>query len=176
MTHRPLYFLIVLLLIHTATYAQEPLTEHTLSRSDTLARPPATLSDVAWLVGSWHGPGLGGETDEIWLPPVGGAMPGMFRFVQEGKPIFYEIWAMREVEGTLLLELKHFDPDITSWEEREEKTRFHFIRAEEDTVYFGGLTYYRADDDTLQIWLAIRDRDGNIREEAFTLHRRPVKP
>lgn len=69
------------LLSAAPSVAQQRLTEHTLARTDTLARPPATLADVAWLVGSWHGPGLGGETDQVWLPPVGGAMPGMFRFV-----------------------------------------------------------------------------------------------
>ena len=172
---RPLLFcLLALMLVSLSANAQESLTEHTLTQTDTLARPPATLDDVAWLVGSWKGPGLGGETEEIWLPPVGGAMPGMFRFVQNGKPVFYEIWALREIEGTLLLELKHFNPDITSWEEKEEKTSFHLIKAEENTIYFGGLTYHRVDEDTLKIWLALRS-NGNLREEEFTLRRHPIR-
>lgn len=152
---------------------QAVLTEHTLARTDTLARPPATLDDVAWLVGTWHGPGLGGETDEVWLPPVGGAMPGMFRLVKNGAPVFYEIWTMREVEGSLVLDLKHFDPDLTAWEERGETTRFHLVRIEGRTAYFGGLTYRLEDDDTLRIWLAMR-HGGGLREEGFTLQRRPV--
>ncbi|MEM1056616.1 MAG: DUF6265 family protein [Bacteroidota bacterium] len=153
--------------------AQEALTEHTLARTDTLAKPPATLDDVSWLVGSWHGPGLGGDTDEIWLPPVGGAMPGMFRLAQDGAPVFYEIWAMREVEGTLVLELKHFNPDITSWEERDEVVRFHLVRMEPEAAYFSGMTYRLVDPDTLQIWVAIRD-GNDVSEASFTLRRQPI--
>lgn len=167
--------LALLLVLAAPAVAQEALTEHTLARTDTLARPPATLDDVAWLVGSWHGPGLGGETDEIWLPPVGGAMPGMFRFVQDGAPVFYEIWAMREVEGSLVLELKHFDPDMTGWEERDEMTRFHLVRVEDQTAYFGGLTYQISDPDTLRIWLALCE-GGEVREHSFVLRRQPVAP
>jgi len=164
----------VLALLSSPCLAQEALTEHTLTRSDTLARPPATLDDVSWLVGSWHGPGLGGMTDEIWLPPVGGAMPGMFRFVQDGAPVFYEIWAMREVEGTLVLELKHFNPDMTGWEDRDEMTRFYLVRVDGETAYFGGLTYHLADPDTLQIWLAMRE-GSELKEHSFTLRRQPVE-
>lgn len=164
---------LALALLAVPVLAQEALTEHTLARTDSLARPPATLDDVSWLVGSWHGPGLGGETDEVWLPPVGGAMPGMFRFVQDGAPVFYEIWALREVDGSLVLELKHFNPDMTGWEARDEMTRFHLVRIEDRTAYFGGLTYQLQDSDTLQIWLALRE-NGELTEHSFTLRRRPL--
>ncbi|MEO0556729.1 MAG: DUF6265 family protein [Bacteroidota bacterium] len=154
--------------------AQEALTEHTLTRTDTLVRTPATLEDVSWFVGSWHGPGLGGTSDEIWLPPVGGAMPGMYRLVQDGAPVFYEIWAMREVEGSLVLDLKHFSPDLTGWEARDENTTFHLIRVEGQTAWFDGLTYQLVDPDTLQIWVALRSESG-VSEASFTLRRQPVE-
>lgn len=167
---------LALALLAVPALAQEPLTEHTLTRSDTLARPPATLDDLAWLIGTWRGPGLGGMMEEVWMPPAGGAMPGLFRLVKDDEPIFYEFWAMREIEGTLVLELKHFNPDMTAWEEKDELVRFHLVRMEEDTAYFGGLTYQRVDDDTLQIWLAMRGRDGTTREMDFTLRRHPLRP
>lgn len=103
-------------------------------------------------------------------------MPGLFRLVREGAPVFYEFWAMREVGGTLVLELKHFNPDMTGWEEKDEMTRFHLVRLEEDAAYFGGLTYQRVDDDTLQIWLAMRAPDGETNELGFTLRRHPIAP
>ncbi|MEM1116341.1 MAG: DUF6265 family protein [Bacteroidota bacterium] len=163
-----------LVLLAVPALAQAPLTEHTLARTDSVS-PPATLDDVAWLVGSWHGPGLGGTSDEVWLPPVGGAMPGMYRLVQEGQPVFYEIWAIREVGGSLVLDLKHFDPDLTSWEDRDENTTFDLVRVEGQTAWFDGLTYHLADPDTLQIWVALREGSA-VTEASLTLRRRPVAP
>lgn len=87
--------------------------------------------------------------------------------------MFYEIWAMREVEGTLVLELKHFNPDMTGWEERDEMTRFHLVRVEGQTAYFGGLTYHLADPDTLRIWLALRDGEEVV-EHDFVLRLQPI--
>ena len=55
-------------------------------------------------------------------------MPEVFRYARDGQPVFYELWALREVEGTL------------------------------------------------RIWLALRGPDGALREEPFTLTRRPLRP
>ena len=34
----------------------------------------ATLDDFTWIVGHWQGTGLGGESEEMWMPPAGGAI------------------------------------------------------------------------------------------------------
>ena len=159
-----------------AAAAQAPLTEHTLTRSDSLASPPATVADVGWLVGAWHGTGLGGLTDEVWLPPAGGAMPGLFRLTEDGQPVFYEAWALREEGGSLVLDLKHFDPDMTGWEAQDGRVRFPLVRLEPETAYFEGLTYHRAAPDTLRVWVALRGADGALHEGAFVLGRRPLRP
>lgn len=161
------------LLLAAPVLAQAPLTEHTFTRTDTLARAPATLDDMSWLVGSWRGPGLGGTTDEVWLPPVGGSMLGMFRLSHDGAPSFYELCAMREIEGSLQIDLKHFNPDMTGWEARDERVQFPLIRVDGHRAYFEGLTYHLVDPDTLQIWVAIRNGD-EVSEASFTLHRQPV--
>ena len=39
---------------------------------------------VAWLAGYWKGTGLGGVTEEMWTPPVGDRMHGIFTLRQDG--------------------------------------------------------------------------------------------
>jgi len=39
-------------------------------------------------------------------------------------------------------------------------------------AYFGELTFRRAGDDRLEIFLVLRDADGTVREEAFRMERR----
>jgi hypothetical protein len=77
----------------------------------------ATLSDFAWLAGHWTGPGLAGAAEETWTGPAGGSMLGMYRLVREGKVVFYEILTLTEKDGSVVLRLKHFNPDLTGWEE-----------------------------------------------------------
>ena len=55
------------------------------------ASPPAKIADFAWLEGTWIGTGLGGQTEEHYSAPLGDAIVGTFRFVKDGKPVFYEL-------------------------------------------------------------------------------------
>ena len=41
--------------------------------------PPAKIADIAWLQGHWVGKALGGDTEEMWMPPQHGVMLGMYR-------------------------------------------------------------------------------------------------
>ena len=50
---------IVLSLLAGSALAQSPRTEHTFRLDDPDARPPATLEDVSWIVGSWEGEAFG---------------------------------------------------------------------------------------------------------------------
>ena len=59
--------------------AQQPvaLTQHTFRLAPGQASPPATIADVAFLVGHWTGEGLGGTFEEVWTAPKKGVMVGM---------------------------------------------------------------------------------------------------
>ena len=147
-------------------------TANTLTATSAVLSPPATTNEIAWLAGRWTGTGLGGVCEEIWSAPAAGAMMGMFRLVREGKVVFYEILTFVEHEGSLLLRLKHFDPDLTGWEEKSDSVKFRLLKATPGAVYFDGLTFMRVADDRLEIFLAIRNRsDGSIREERFEMQR-----
>jgi hypothetical protein len=56
--------------------------------------------------------------------PVGGQMIGHFRYWRDGQPQFYEFMVLDVVEGGVRMRLKHFNPDYTTWEDRETWTTF----------------------------------------------------
>ena len=135
-------------------------------------RPAARVADLAWLAGKWHGEGLGGTVDEVWSEPAGGAMVGYFRLVRDGKPVFYEILTLMESEGSVEMRLKHVNPDMTGWEEKNGFLTFRLVRQDKTGAWFEGLTFRRAGDDRIDGFLALRDRTtGQVREERFVYRR-----
>lgn len=160
-----------------ALVAQTPLTENTL-RADGSAPPPAaSIDDVAWLTGRWSGEGLGSVAEETWLPPAGDAMAGVFRLADEDGVQFYEIVTVREVEGSLLLQLKHFGPDLVGWEESDETVDFPLVAKAHDTLWFDGLTMKRVSSDEMHIWVALeREGDSEAQEALFQYRRGPGTP
>ena len=152
--------------------AQEKLTEHTFALSAGEAPPAATLADIAWFAGHWRGTGFGGLAEEMWGAPLGGSMVGWLRMLKEGAPEFYEMQLLVESAGTLLLRVKHFGPDFEGWEERDESADFPLVAREGDTLYFNGITYApRNDGGALDIYVAVRQKDGSYREEVFRYQR-----
>ena len=123
------------------------IAQETRIASDGHIPPPASIEDVAWLVGEWSGPGIAGApAHEHWFAPVAGTMIGTF--VQEtGKSpsdtgiMFSELMYLMEEEGSLVVRLKHFNPDLTAWEDRDKMLRFRLVAIEGCTIYFSALTY-----------------------------------
>lgn len=104
--------------------------------------PPATIEDLAWIAGHWRGEGLGGQSEEIIAPPLGGQITGMFRQTKaDGSLMFYEFYHFAERDGSLVMRIKHFNPDLTGWEEKNESEEFALVAIEDGAVYFDGLTF-----------------------------------
>lgn len=114
-------------------------TQQTLQLSSESVIPRADLSVVEWMAGHWRGEAFGGITEEIWAPPMGGSMMFSFRLISDNKVGFYELGHIREVDDTLVYELKHFNDDMTSWEEKEEVQQFKLVKVEEDKVFLKDL-------------------------------------
>jgi hypothetical protein len=133
---------------------------------------PATLADVAWLAGHWVGTGLGGDCDETWLPATDNAMPGIFRYHREGSLVFSEYMMIEALDGSLSVKLKHFNRDLTPWEEKNDWVVFRLVKLDRQTAYFNGLTYHR-EGDTLLVRLAMRTANGSTIEE-FRFQRKPL--
>lgn len=136
--------------------------------------PRAKADALDWLVGSWSGPGMGGAiASETWTMPVGGTMVGTF--VQrdgEGSVLFTELMYIRPVGESLEMAIKHFNPDLTSWEEKDEVERFRLIALEDCAAYFQGLTIRCADRERPGegLVVAVRagsDEEGRVKELVF---------
>lgn len=160
-----------LLVCGSSVFAQSPLTEHTFRLDDPDARPSATLDDVAWLAGSWSGEALGGTFEEVWNAPSAGSMVGMFKMLRDGEVSFYELMLFVEEEGSLSYKVRHFSPDFTAWEDKDEYMTLRFIRADEEAVHFNGVSFYRVSNDEVHAWLSFGSGDS-LHEEKFIYRRR----
>ena len=127
--------------------------------------PPATLEQMDWLVGQWSGEGIGGAPAmESWLPPTGPTMVGTFvQETAEGEIMFTEILYLMEEEGSLVLRLKHFNADLTGWEEKDDMLTFRLVAMEPCAAYFNALTLRCADPEAPGEGLvaAVRMQSGN---------------
>ena len=159
--------LVLMVTVAGPSLAQSPLTENTLALDDSTHMPPASIHDLAWLAGHWRGEFLDGVADEVWAPPSAGSMMGMFRLVQDSAIVFYELMTIVEDGGTLVLKLKHFNPDLSGWEEKDDHVAFSLVRLGERAAYFEGLTFKRVPGDVLRGYLAMH-RGDDVREAAFT--------
>jgi hypothetical protein len=154
--------------------AQEPQaqTPNTLRLPAEAPRPKASVSDLAWLAGRWTGEGLGGRIEENWSTPDAGSMVGYFRLIKDGKPVFYEIMTILEVDGSLQMRLKHVNPDMTGWEEKNDFVTFRLVKQDQTGVWFDGLTFKRTGPDSMDGYLALRNRTtGALSEEQFSYRR-----
>jgi hypothetical protein len=165
-----------LLAIATAALGQYP--NHGTAAPEAAAKPPspaARIAQAAWLTGYWVGEGLGGTVEDVWLPPRAGVLLGAFRLQKaDGKPGFYELFAIEEVDDTLQFVVKHFNPDWVGWEEKDKALRIRLTRISADEIAFGGIVLQRAAADTLVVKLAIREKNGALRHEGLTYKRKPL--
>ncbi len=134
----------------------------------TESNPVFNIDDYEWLVGDWIGDGFGGVSEESWAPAVEGTMMGMYRHHKNGEIVFYEFLLLDETG----LRLKHFNPDITSWEEKGDFVTFEMISYSENMLEMRGLTFERLSDTEMEIRLKMRNSAGEVRTEVFSMKRR----
>ena len=162
--------LIINLLLSPALFSQSQLTEHTLKLDDAANMPAAGIEGLAWLTGRWLGEGFGGTLEENWNPPMGGTMVATFRLIEDGKPHFYEICLIEPQGNSLVYKVKHFNPGLAGWEEKDEYVTFPLVRLEPNTAWFNGLTM-KLDGNTITHYLAMKQQDGSYKEATLVYHR-----
>ncbi len=127
--------------------AMPAMAQETRVADEGFQSPPATLDQLGWLVGQWAGEGIAGAPAmESWLPPSGGTMVGTF--VQEsadGTIMFTEHMYLTEDEGTIALRIKHFNADLSGWEEKANVLSFRLVVIEPCAAFFNALTLCCAD-------------------------------
>jgi len=154
-----------------SAWSAEPRTAHTFKLGDGEERPAATLSDAAWMTGSWTGTAFGKRFEEVWNPPSAGTMVGMFKLLDDEGVAFYEILLLSVDEGTLSLKVKHFSKDFTAWEDKGDYIDFRLVKLEKDALHFGGISFYRRGDDAIDAYIVMREGE-EVREHHLTYARR----
>lgn len=156
----------------SAQEAPPPVAHETKLGAKGFKSPPATIEQMSWLVGQWIGTGIqDAPAMESWLPPVGETMAETMvgTFVQQkpaedggGTIMFTEHMYLMEEAGSLVLKLKHFNADLTAWEEKDDMVTFRLVAIEECAAYFHALTLRCDDrkDGTRGLLAAVRMQSG----------------
>jgi hypothetical protein len=150
--------------------AAEKVTTNTVKLSAGEQSPPATLADMRWLAGHWKGEAFGGKTEELWTEPAGPNMSGLYRLVKGDKTIFYELMVVTEVNGSLEFRLKHFNADLTGWEEKNDVRSFPLVAKQDGAMHFEGMSFHPKGDE-LTVYLAV-EHEGKPPEEVVFTYRR----
>lgn len=135
--------------------------------------PPASIHDLWWLDGLWQGTGIeGAPATESWLPPTGTTMVGTFiQQTAEGGILFSEHMQIMEEGGSLVLKLKHFNPDLTGWEDKDGMLTFRLLGAEFCAAYFSGLTLRCDGPDKLVVAVRMKSDAPEPKELLFRFDR-----
>ncbi|WP_299116662.1 DUF6265 family protein [uncultured Winogradskyella sp.] len=157
--------IILLLSITSIVYSQENTLE-------------PKLENIAWISGTWHGNAFGGQTEEIWSKPSGGSMMATYKLINDGKVIFYEIEVIREIENSLVLQLKHFGPDLKGWETKDRTVDFPLKYITENKVVFEGMSFEKISDTEMNVLVDINEKD-KVETVKFNYHKKentkPIK-
>jgi hypothetical protein len=95
----------------------------------------------------------------------------MFKLISDGEVGFYELVTITIDKGKPILKLKHFNADLTAWEEKEKVITFPYVSHSPEQIKFEGLTYRRISDDSLRIAVSVKGSDGKISEEVIKCRR-----
>ena len=94
---------------------------------------PAALS---WLTGNWLGQNGQDLVEEHWSPLGGNTLMGMFRWVTQSQVRFYELLAIEQEGEEVFLRIKHFDPKLIGWEEKDRAHEFVLVQLQGQEAVF----------------------------------------
>jgi hypothetical protein len=146
------------------------------------ARNGGTLADLAFLVGSWEGNGLGGQVEESWSHAAGRSMLGTFRILKGNETSLIEFLLLEEDAKGVALRFMHVDPGYRPWEEEALELRLKSVAANEAVFEADDpaqnparMTYSITTDGKLSVVVASRGREG-VQHEFGVKYSRRKKP
>ncbi|MCL8007724.1 DUF6265 family protein [Gelidibacter japonicus] len=125
------------------------------------------LENIKWIAGNWKGEAFGGQTEENWSEPSAGSMMATFKLIDKDKVVFYEIEIIREVENTLILQLKHFGSDLKGWEEKDKTIDFPLKEITENKVVFEGMIFEKISANEMNIYVDIKQDNDSVETVKF---------
>ncbi|NIV71621.1 hypothetical protein GWN26_15415, partial [Candidatus Saccharibacteria bacterium] len=112
-----------------------------------------------------------GIAEEIWSQPAANSMMGVYRLIKDNKIAFYEIVTIVEEPEGLILRLKHFNADLTGWEEKDVAMEFPLKRLTDKEAIFDGISFYRISEDSMKVIVLSEERGGEVKELKFSYSR-----
>ena len=147
---------------------------NSLAAQEPDSAPSGSIEDIAWISGHWKGEAMGGTFEETWNPPMGGAMMGMFKFVNKDDIGFYELLTIVPDGESLILRLKHFDAGLNGWEEKDKSVEFPLQEIKDKEVRFDGLIFRNLGAGKMQISVMV-DQGSGPKEIHFNCIRADAK-
>ena len=99
---------------------------------------PLTIESLSWLTGNWEGPIGGDLLEETWLPPRAGTIVALVRSSNESGTNFVEIIIIKEINGTLELQLQLFDDSLKPI--NKNPPSFELTKIENNYISFKGVS------------------------------------
>jgi hypothetical protein len=146
----------------------------------TLALPPETLEQTAFLAGYWRGERNGVVLEEMWLPPSAGVAQGSVRLVQNGKLGTIELIVVTAEANRVAMRYNHFYSDYRRWEDDGPITltlttasdaELIFTNLEPRPRHAKEMGYRLISPDTLSSWVVALGADGDTSRFSFEFER-----
>ena len=93
---------------------------------------PLSVNSLSWLTGAWEGPIGENILEEVWLPPRAGTIVALVRSSNESGTNFVEIIIIKEINGTLELQLQLFENSLLPI--NSQPHRFELTKIEENYI------------------------------------------
>ncbi len=126
------------------------------------------------LQGNWQGKIGDDIVDEYWSIPLADTIMGMFRWIKDGKVSFYEMVVIDNVDGIIKLKIKHFNSDLTGWEEKSDFVYYVLLDMTDSEIIFGsddpnekGRIIYKRPSETKLIAVLEMSKSGQTLEFEF---------
>ncbi len=100
--------------------------------------PAANIDQLSWMTGNWAGQLGPNQLEENWIAAEGGSIAAMVRMTGNGATSMFEMITIEEVDGSLVLHIKQWDPGFSPRTELPQKMELEEITA--NSVKFRAVT------------------------------------
>ena len=119
------------------------------------APAPATLADFKGLVGNWAGK----DGSAGFSAPMSGEIVGHLLLLMDGAPRVQEMWVLRPDGPSVLIRQKHFAPDLSGREDKDQWAQRKLVGVDPGHIYLENLTWVTKGD-TLDLYVRIGGQNG----------------
>ncbi|MBE9463339.1 DUF6265 family protein [Dyadobacter subterraneus] len=154
--------LLLFLLLSAASYGQEF---------------KASISDLAFMSGTWTMKHEWGDMEEFWGPPMGNSLISSYRCVKDGKVVFYEFVVIEQGENVPVMKLRHFNPGSIGWEDKNSPLEYPLSSLSKNKAVFEAKDkslrlIYQLVNENLEVVLEEKNKNNEMEKMVFAYRRK----